>query len=40
MIATYSKSALISDDPILVELFPRKPLQSLITVAMFLSYSR
>ena len=39
MITTYCKSFLKSDNPILVELLPKKPLQSLITVVTLLSYS-
>ena len=36
---TYCKSFLKSDNPILVELLPKKSLQSLITVVTLLSYS-
>ena len=36
---TYCKSFLKSDNPILVELLPKKPLQSLITIVTLLSYS-
>ena len=39
MITTYCKSFLKSDNPTLVELLPKKPLQSLITVFTLLSYS-
>ena len=39
MITTYCKSFLKSYNPILIELLPKKPLQSLITVLTLLSYS-
>ena len=39
MITTYCKSFLKSDNPILVEMLPKKPLQSLVTVLMLLFYS-
>ena len=39
VITTYCKSFLKSDNPVLVELLPKKPLQSLITVVTLLSYS-
>ena len=39
MITTCCKSFLKYDNPILVELLPKKPLQSLITVVTLLSYS-
>ena len=40
MITTYCKSFLKSDNPVLVELLPKKPLQSLITVVTLLSYDK
>ena len=38
MITTYCKNFLKSDNPILVEFLPKKPLQSLITFVTLLSY--
>ena len=38
-ITTYCKSFLKSYNPVLVELLPKKPLQSLTTVVTLLSYS-
>ena len=40
MITAYCKSFLKCDNPILVVMLPKKPLQGLITVVMLLSYSR